>query len=100
MSSDVSEELVSEPVDVVVEAEDPVMVKIRMEREITSAVVAYVEAKEQFEKAREAVSKTHIAVCDLVQSGTDVVVRVSYGKHVLLSREEGAFSLRPIDVVG
>lgn len=78
---------------------DPVLLKIRAQNAINSAVREYVEAEKRYESAQLAFSESCQAVREIVKPGTNVVIRLEYGKHVMLSRNEDGFTVDPIEVI-
>lgn len=98
MSTDTSAEVG----EAVIEEEkpvDPMLVKIRAQRKVSGAVAAYVDAKKRFENASDKYNESCQAIRDVVKSGTSIVVKLEYDKHVMLSRDENGFSVEPIEVI-
>lgn len=78
---------------------DPMLVKIREQRAISSAVSEYITARDSFDRANDRYTKSCQAVRDSVNLGTQLVVRVDYGKHYLLTRDNNGFALDAIEVI-
>lgn len=98
MSTDTSAEVG----EAVIEEEkpvDPMILKIRAQTAINSAVREYVEAEKRYENANIAYSESCQAVRELVKPGMNIVVRLEYGKHVMLSRNDEGFTVEPIEVI-
>ena len=94
MSAEISAEFVDE------EPVDPMMVKIRAEVELSSAVRDYVEAEEKFKSASKDFTESWQTISEIIKPKTRIVVRLSYGKHCLLtSDDEGNFTVYPVDVI-
>lgn len=93
MSAEVSEEVVAD------EPADPIMAKIRSQGEMSSAIRDYLDASERFESASKAYSDSSQAVREIVKPGTHVVVRFSYSKHYLLTRDDDGFTVESIEVI-
>lgn len=94
MSTELSAEVVVE------EPVDPMMVKIRAEMEMSSAVRVYVDAKERYESAIQNLNESVRDVRKIIKPNTRIVIRLYYGKHYLLtSDDEGNFEVDPVDVI-
>ena len=98
MSTDTSSG-VGEAVPEVENPVDPMLLKIRAQRQVSEAVREYVEALKRYENASIAFNESCQAVRDIAKPGTNVVVRLEYGKHVMLSRNEDGFTVEPIEVI-
>lgn len=88
------------PVEVPTAEPDPMEVRVREEIQFTSAVRAYVEAVDRFEAASIKYNECHQAVCSVVKPNTKVVVRLFYGKHYLVTVDNGGgFKIEPISIL-
>lgn len=98
MSTDISAE-VGEAVIEVEKPVDPMLLKIRAQNAISSAVREYVEALRHYENANTEYMESCQSVREIVKPGTNIVVKLEYGKHVMLSRNEEGFTVEPIEVI-
>ena len=97
----IAEVVTEEPVD---PERVEMQARIRYQTKLGSAVRDYMEALEKLHKARKNYDESYLAVSEIIEPSTTIVVSGGYGKHygkhfLLTSDDHGDFEAELVEVI-